>query len=196
MKYLVMIILYLVSLPADLLGMLAVLIVRAAWGENLRFETVEDRNGLPALACDLKPDSWPCRTWYRQKMGGEYVTRPEELVDQYGTWITWGGTTLAPHAVFYGPGQAAVDQDYTTEVQYHEHVHCEQGEAHMLSSAIVGLTVVVFGPVWLGILVWSTGYIFMGLGGWLTAALRGEEAYRGSYHEEAAYEITANRETW
>jgi len=192
MRYLGIIIIYAVSLPADILGMLAVLLVRALWGENLRFETVEDRASLPALACDLIPGSWASRTWYRQKINGAYMLRRENEVATFGRWVTWGGTTLGPHAVFYGPGQA-VTTGNKTDVQYHEHIHCEQAEAHMLSSAIIGAFAAVFGPLWLSVVIWSTGYIFMGVGGWVVAFLRGEKPYSGSYHEEAAYGITAQR---
>jgi hypothetical protein len=34
--------------------------------------------------------------------------------------------------------------------------------------------------------IWTTGYLMMGISGWLTALLRGEEAYWGSTHEESA----------
>jgi hypothetical protein len=104
----------------------------------------------------------------------------------------WGGTTLG-HGIFYGPDGRHGSGGWTG-TQAHEHIHVEQYEVSMLRSFIVGLIVgivlmvlghpVVSIVIFLG--VWTTGYLMMGVSGWLTAVLRGEEAYWGSTHEESA----------
>jgi hypothetical protein len=64
----------------------------------------------------------------------------------------------------------------------------------MLRSFLVGLAagsvVLGLGHPWvaLGLFlgIWASGYLMMGVAGWLTAVLRGEPAYWGSSHEESA----------
>jgi hypothetical protein len=190
--------LYATSLPWDFVGWILVLAIYWMWGENLRWEKRpglgEDGRpypGLSALACDLKPDSWPARSWYRYKEidaktgKAGYTRNRDSLVASHGEWRTWGGTTLAAHAVFYGPGVVASGE--WSPVQLHEHVHCEQAEAAMLLSFLAGLFVSFFAGPLIGFIIWWTGYIQMGVANWTTAVLRGESPYRGSHHEEAAY---------
>lgn len=187
------IVLYLVCAPWNLLvGWPVVLLIRLLWGKELRWETppyYKTEGGGPALTCQIRPGSFPVsqgrwpKGWY--------------LHDRK-TGAAWGATTLG-HAIFYGPGGRDCNwPDIWTRTQAHEHVHVEQFEASMLGGFIVGVSIAVVLAVLghhvagliLGGLIWSMGYLVMGVGGWLTALLRGEKAYRGSQHEESAYAQT------
>lgn len=197
MKTKLQLILYFVCLPNDLLGWLAVLLIRALWGERLSWDTPgsqiskkfpRGRPGGPVLSVDLKEGSFPVAegTWpkgfYLKKVAKQKRSHP----------VSWGGTTLG-HAIFYGPGRRAPAGGKWSLIQVHEHVHVEQFEAAMLRSFIVGLIVAIGGQstasLVLGLIIWSLGYLLMGAANWTTAVLRGEDAYRGSHHEEAAYAI-------
>ena len=159
--------LYLVSLPADILwGWPIILLIRLLWGKNFEWES-------EALVCDLRPESWPARTWYTR----------------------WGGTTLSPHAIFYKDGLRNSPGKPWAGIQVHEHVHVEQGEASCLRSFLVALGTSVllltlghsWPALWAGLILWILGYPLMGIANWGTAWLRGEEPYEGSNHEESAY---------
>lgn len=164
--------LYVVCFPQNLVSWLAVLVIRALWGEDLEWESPTEigRPGGPVLTVSLREDSWPSRTWYRK----------------------WGGTTLG-HAIMYAHGRRARAGERWEPIQVHEHVHVEQFEAAMLKSLVVGLAVAIMlhsiAGVMFGVAIWSTGYVAMGAANWTTAWLRGEDPYRGSHHEEAAYAI-------
>lgn len=187
-------ILYFVCLPVDLLSWTVILFMRAAWGERLEWETPKaiGRPGGPVLSVDLSEGSWPVSpgTWPK----GWYLKRESKKEPSHPR--TWGGTTLG-HAIFYGPGRRAPLGLPWAPVQVHEHVHVEQFEAAMLRSFLVGLAVAVLAHLWgqstafwiLGGVIWFLGYPLMGAANWTTALLRGEDAYRGSHHEEAAYAI-------
>lgn len=160
---------YIWTWPFDIIVWLVWVILWAAWGEKLRWED-------GCLVFNWKVDSWPARTWYRK----------------------WGGTTMG-HAIFYNwYVREEGEVEKFEPIQVHEHVHVEQFEVWMLSSLIIGLIVQltvgfahgewVTGSV-LGGIIWFLGYAWMGVGGFLTAIVRGEDAYRGSAHEEAAYAI-------
>lgn len=184
-----------------------VLLMRLLWGEDLRWEAppnAEKTGAGPGLWCDLRPDSWPALSWYRKKIGGEYVELPAIFSETWGQWQTWGATTLG-HGGFFGPGKSKkleyigggdpklVESWVITEE--HENVHVEQFEASMFRSFTVatynGAILAALGHPWwaLGMFLfnWWMGYLWMGISGWLTAWLRGEDPYRGSHHEEAAY---------
>ena len=145
----------------------ATLLIRLFWGENLRWEQRPDEilGDGPSLWCDLKPDSWPARTWYEK----------------------WGGIS---------------SEDGWRDIQHHEHRHVEQFEAAMLRSFIVGGSNAVvlaalghpIAALVVGLVTWWAGYLLMGIANWLTAALRGEDPYRGSHHEEAAYDSVKARD--
>lgn len=176
-------ILFLVALPWDLLvAWPIVLLIRGLWGKDLRWETPpaysreHGGGGGPCLTCTIRENSFPVtpgrwpRGWYLHKDSG----------------CPWGGTTLG-HAIFYGPYA-------TARTKTHEHIHVEQAEVSMVQGFVVGLACgivlwslghPVAGTVVL-LAVWTTGYLVMGLAGWLTAMLRGEEAYWGATHEESA----------
>lgn len=188
-------VLYLVSLPWDLLvAWPTVLLIRVLWGKDLRWETPRAYSwkhgggGGPCLTCTIRENSFPVTpgTWPR----GWYLLR--------GTSQPWGGTTLG-HAIFYGP-RGRLDAEGWTFVQAHEHVHVEQSEVAAVQGLFFGLVAGIIpwalGHVVAGTVVfagcWTFGYLTMAAAGWLTAALRGEEAYWGSTHEESARAQTDN----
>lgn len=149
----------------------AILLIRALWGRNLRWETPPAPHpGGPVLVCELRPDSWPARTWYRP----------------------WGATTLG-HAIFYNVGQ--VEPKDWNSIQQHEHVHVEQFEGIALASFFFGLTTAItlatlghgVAAFVLGTTEWWVGYLLWGACNWAVAGLRGESVYRGSSHEEGAF---------
>ena len=183
------IVLYIIALPWNLLvAWPVVLLIRLFWGQGLRWETppsydyYKGGGGGPCLSCQIRPGSWAVtpgifpKGWYFNKR----------------TNTPWGGTALG-HAVFYGPNGRS-DSKKWTETQAHEHIHVEQFEVSMLGSFIVGLAVGILlwalGHLFEGGLaffcIWQAGYFMMGLSGWVTAWLRGEEMYHGSAHEESA----------
>lgn len=165
-----------------------VLAIRVLWGKDLCWEKPppytreKGGGGGPCLTCQMKDGSFPViqgtfpKGWYWHKKRG----RP------------WGGTALG-HGIFYGPNGRKGKDDWTN-TQNHEHVHVEQHEVAMLRSFIVGLVagivVLGLGHPWAALVlflgIWTSGYFMMGIAGWLTAFLRGEEAYWGSTHEESA----------
>lgn len=176
-------ILYIVALPWDILvAWPVVLLIRALWGEDLRWETpkpydrIKGGGGGPCLTCRIREGSFPVTPGVFLK--GWYL--------RFRTGKPWGGTALG-HGIFYGP--------YAGEhTRTHEHIHVEQAEVAMLQGFLVGL--LVGGVLWavdrsvvgmvLFLSLWFTGYLMMAIAGWLTALLRGEQAYWGSTHEESA----------
>lgn len=167
---------FLPSLSLDVLwGWPAVLVIRLLWGEYLRWER-------EALVCQLRGDSWPVndKAW----LGGWYLHRQAGL-----TPTPWGGTTLSPHAIFYGPHRnLGGSPEHWSPVQQHEHVHVEQGEVAQLCSLLVGAEVWSLQHPYLGLATWTLcGYALLSACGWIIAWLRGESPYRGSVHEESAY---------
>ncbi len=137
----------------DILVIPLILLIHLLWGENLRTE------GL-SVCTDLKPDSWPRRTWFAK----------------------WGGITLG-HAIMFGrlPPRSTV---------VHELVHEKQYEGAMIKSLIVGLLVLlVTGKIWLSYVIWALGWLLYLCSNWLVALMRGLPVYRGSAHEEHAYAV-------
>ena len=188
------IVLYLMALPWNLtICWPAVLLIRLFWGKNLRWEKdpSKDSGDGYSLWTDLRPGSWPSRSWYTYKTDGKKTPNPMHLVEKFGPYRTWGGTTLG-HGGFYGPGQVTGEW---SRLQEHEHIHVEQYEAAMFRSFFTStvwlIVVLALGHptaafiTWL--VMWWGGYLWMGVANWTTAVLRGEPAYRGSHHEESAY---------
>lgn len=183
--------LFAMSLPVDLVMWAAILVIWALWGTKLRW--VEW-----SLWCELKPESWPARTWYRYVQNGRPIENPEQHQAVHGRWRTWGGTTFG-HGGFYGPGIGSAS-GYGNEVEVHEHVHVEQYEAWMFASWVLSL------PPWITLLalghptaatlvalgIWMGGGLIRSLAGNAVAWFRGESSYRGAAHEEAAYAIAAD----
>ena len=108
----------------------------------------------------------------------------------------WGGTTLG-HGGWYAPhytGGKGIDQP----VEFHEHVHVEQYEAGMLRSFIWAVAVFILlfklghlqEAIIAGLAFWFSGGLMTWIPNWLQAKVRGEKAYLGSHHEEAAYART------
>jgi len=183
-------ILYLVTLPWDLLiAWPVVLIIRLLWGKNLHWETPppyersKGGGGGPCLTCQIGHGTFPVvpgvfpKGWYYNKR----------------TKSAWGGTALG-HAIFYGPDGRTDFRSQWSRTQAHEHVHVEQFEVAMLQSLIVGVAAglvvgflesALYGSI-VFLIIWTLGYLLMGIAGWATATLRGEEAYWGSAHEESA----------
>lgn len=143
------------------------LFVRLFWGTSLLWEIAPTSGGLWALTVDLREDSWFNRKW----------------------GSAWAGTTLG-HSIVYGAGRRVPGAAWSP-IQAHEHDHVEQFEGSMAVHALLGLLIGTLSAVvdfaWaIGLAVWFLGYlVFLG-GGWLGAILRGENAYAGSAHEEAA----------
>ena len=188
------VVLYIVCLPWDLVAYSVVLLIRLFWGKDLRWETppyASKQGGGPCLTCQIKKMSLPVRRgiwpvgWY---LHDRKTGRP------------WGGTTLG-HGIFYGPGGRVDSPGHWSKTQEHEHYHVEQFEASMVqalfAAVITGAVVWSLGhpiPALISFsFIWFTGYLFMGVGGWVTALLRGEPAYRGSQHEESARAQTYKR---
>lgn len=175
MKTKAQIFLYLLALPWNLtVAWPAVLLIRLLWGHALRWEMPPaPLPGGAVLACDLRPDSWPARTWYKP----------------------WGGTTLG-HGIFYGAH--VIRGGVWGRVQAHEHVHVEQFEVSMFGSAFMGMVswsvIAELGhgglAVLVGTLLWWAGGLLTVIGGAAVALMRGESPYRGSAHEESAYSQT------
>lgn len=162
---------WLVTLPWDILVYLAVLAFWALWGQKLHWET--------GLWCELKPNSWPMRTWYAR----------------------YWGTTFG-HGGFYAPTKSG-GEGLDTHVEVHEHVHVEQYEVSMFIGFVLGLSLFgIFNYLKMNLLtssfialgVWMSGFMLFIASGWIVAALRGEHAYRGSQHEEAAYALVEQYE--
>lgn len=178
---------YLFTFPADIIVWFVVLFIWLLWGTKLEWNE--------GLWCELKKNSWPARSWYRLKIKGEYVKLPEKYYSVHGEWLTWGGTCFG-HGGFYGPGKAG-ERGIDTRTEYHEHIHVEQTEVALLLSFLQAM--VVFGALfylrqpklalWIGGGVWIVGFLFKAMSGGIVAWLRGEDPYRGSTHEEAAYAL-------
>jgi len=150
---------YLFTLATDLLGLLAVAVWRLFGASDYRFERPPKGPGLWALTCDVP--------W----LPGRY-----------------GAMTLAPHVIVYRRGRRLPSG--WSRIQAHEHRHGEQYEAAGLASSCVSLWGFL-GAVegWLALAVWVCGpWLYMGCG-YAVAWLRGEDPYRGSHNEEAAYAL-------
>ena len=162
MKPATRILLYLVSLPNDLLiAWPIVLLIHLLWGTRLYWED-------GALASIRRPGSW---------------------IDK-----RWRFSTTLGHGISYHSNHRGLGDDPKTAVRVHEHVHVEQSEAAMLGSFVTACLlygVLGVGWWWLALLVWSLGNVLFAVAGWVTAILRGEDAYRGAHFEEAAYAVDA-----
>ena len=168
-------------LPAFLGSALVVVLSWLFWGKRLFFV---DR----VLCMDFKPNSWPCRSWYRIKIDGKYVLNPQRLWGKFGKWRTWGGTTFVG-AMILGPGRAGDDyKAIDTDVESHEHKHIEQFAAAQIASMIYGIAIYArTGDHYLFAVVWATGALVYYLASMLQAFVGGKDPYRGNHLEERAY---------
>jgi hypothetical protein len=172
------------TLPLDAVTFLVVLVVRVLWGNRLEWKD--------GLWTELRPYSWPSRTWYRYKGKDGYQRNPEELRGFLGEWQTWGGTCLG-HGGFFGPGRSG-GPGIDTPVEFHENIHVEQAEISMMTAFLAAVLILIgsqFLPIWFAcFLGWVSGAILKAVSGWLVAVLRGGDPYWESMHERAAYAIT------
>lgn len=160
---------YFFTWPWDILAWVFwILPFYALWGRDLRWEE-------GSLVFNLRDDSWFYKKFYTR----------------------WGGT-CGGHAIMYAPHVPRSSPDTKLHrIVVHEQFHAKQYEAFMFSAFVLGLIwlfVIGFSASWpLAVTVfsvqWVTGYIFMGVGGWLTALIRGERGYRDAHHEQAAYAV-------
>lgn len=155
--------------PGDIISWLIVLGSWAFWGTKLHW--------LGGLWFEFKENSWPMRTWYRR----------------------WAGTSFG-HGGWYAPGRSG-STGIDTDVEAHEHVHSEQYEMSMLFGFISALAVFVYHfaaygtfIVWLPLAIWTFSGVLLYQCSLATAYMRGEDPYRGSTLEEAAYSLGAEFE--
>jgi hypothetical protein len=108
----------------------------------------------------------------------------------------WHFSTALARSIAYQPGARALPPEPLTQVQEHEHVHIRQTEDRMTWSLFLGLVllpIVGQADLPLGFLVFFIVWIsggFSQVANWLTAAMRGGDAYRDSEHEMSAYAQT------
>ena len=177
---------YLWTNTCDLLTWLSVLFIWLCWGTNLRW--------VEGLWCDLKPNSWPARTWYRKKdKDGLHISVPVEHQPTFGRYQTWGGTALGPHGGFYGPGMAG-GPGIDTPAEEHEHKHPEQWEVALLVGWLTQLLFMAalllkgMEPFWiLHLTLWTISSWFAYSCSVFQAWLRGENPYRENMYEESVY---------
>jgi len=159
---------YIWTWPLDVpLWILWILPFRAAWGRDLRWEE-------GSLAFTLKEDSWPMRTWYKD----------------------WSGTSIG-HALMYAPHVKPAADGTLHRITVHEQFHVKQFESITLGSflwAWVPFGVLAAYGHWTaafvcGSILWLGATLQHAVGNWLCAWIRGERAYRDSYHEQAAYAV-------
>jgi hypothetical protein len=159
------ILVYLFTLPGDLICWTFVLLIGGFFGDRFVWQ-----NGL---WFEIAKDSWFYKTFLKDITGGTMG---------HGGWYR---SDLI--------GEDGID----TKLEFHEHVHVEQYEAVMTAIFVVVLGFFLNGTirgdissVWLMSLVyWAIGGLIGAASGWLVAVLRGERAYSGSSHEEAAYAL-------
>ena len=146
------------TLPPALISWTVVLFVRVFWGHKLEW--------LDGLWCELKPDSWPARTWYKK----------------------WGGTTLV-RGGFYAPNRKGEPGKIDTRTEAHEHIHIEQSESNSLYGFLLFIYLSVFTSVGLltSLIIWTAAPVLIYLCAGIQAVVRGESFYKGNHYEEHAY---------
>jgi len=111
------------------------------------------------LVLRMSADGWPVRTWYRN----------------------WGGTTLG-HAILVNPRREV------SKLVFHELRHVEQYEGFSVAGVVFGLVFLLLGhPLAAVSSAALAGFLCM-LSAMTVAWMRGEDFYRGSATEEAAYD--------
>lgn len=176
--------LYLASLPGDVIAWVVVFAIWFFWGTKLHW--------YEGLWCELKPDSWPTRTWYRVTVKGRHVLNTD--TEKYGTWLTWGGTTLG-HGGFFGPCRSG-DTGIDSLVEAHERVHVEQYEVAMVAGSLLSV-VQALGLMWTGqdpnwawlLTQWVLSALYLYGISCVVAWLRGENPYFENAAEENAYDF-------
>lgn len=154
------IVLWFLCAPGDFLGHFVILFFWIFWGE---FSSAGSGYWVR-----LKPASWPVRTWYRG----------------------WKGTT------FCHGGILCVEHDREKLIVKHESIHIEQFEVIQIFS-FIGF-IISLGASWLvrsnipwifSICFWALSWPIVNICSSIVARLRGENPYKGSSLEEAAYSI-------
>lgn len=144
-------------------GMLLAFVIHLLWGKRKFF--TEDG----VLVTELKEDSWPMRTWYKN----------------------WGGTCFG-YGIMLAPNMHE-------SVLKHELVHTEQQEVGDVAGLVCGLiastSVGIGGNPGLAALLFFVFWLFLGRINYICASLvaflRGENsAYTGNTNEEAARAIS------
>lgn len=157
--------LWIATLPNDIIALLGVLICWAFWGTKLRW--------IYGPWCELKQGSWPVRTWYSK----------------------WGGTTFGHGGILgpgYAGGKG-IDTLMERHEDVHVEQH-EVAMVMSFSTALITLAALLQSPttVWtwvVPLVIWSLGSLAYITSSWMVAWFRGESLYRGSSHEEAAYAL-------
>lgn len=156
-------VLFLFTLPWSLVGWAWILLLRLfGFVENLRWE------GTAVLVGTFTPRA--TAIWrYSTTLARAIAYQPHHVLGPVGTW---------------------------SQVQEHEHVHIRQVEDRMTWSLALGLVLLLIVGLhdvslglWVFFIVWITGG-FSQVANWLTAAMRGGDAYRDSEHELSAYAQT------
>ena len=116
------------------------------------------------------------------------------LTAEWRSWAakTWKFSTTLGRGIIYSPGARDDMFGPSNRTECHEIVHVRQVEDLMCLSLLVGIIVWVITSNWLlGLLIWFSGGLWMGLG-YVTAALRYgiKNMYRDSEYELSAYAQT------
>jgi len=113
------------------------------------------------------------------------------------TWYKdWSGTSIG-HALMYAPHVKPAADGTLHRITVHEQFHVKQFESITLGSflwAWVPFGVLAAYGHWTaafvcGSILWLGATLQHAVGNWLCAWIRGERAYRDSYHEQAAYAV-------
>ena len=125
-------------------------------------------------------------------IGAAEKLRWEKTLVLTAQWRPWAAkrwkysTTLGRGIVYHGEWRSLPGLVYS-RIQSHEHVHVRQIEDLMMLSFLVGLAVALYTGQWgLGAALWWSGGLWQ-VPDFITALLRGGNAYRDSEHERAAY---------
>lgn len=178
MRSIFQLLLYPICLPADILAGVVSLILWLFWGTDLRFEK------RPGVDVEGKPfpGNWAL-SWSLKEMAWD--------------WYEYGATTLSAHVIMYREGFTHPDEpEEWMPIQIHEHVHCEQYEQASVAGLFLGLTALLTGaPALSVVLLWALSQPVVLGAAYVVAILRGEDAYRGANHEEAAYAIDGDHDS-
>jgi hypothetical protein len=153
---------YLFSLPSDLIATLLLLVLAPFQsGLGLCLERRPDAPGLWALSLDV------------DGLHGVYMA-----------------VTIAPHVMFYRSG-CHFGQGWS-QLQDYEHQRCERLEVSSLAGALLGLGSFVLGAPWfVALALWMPApWVYM-IASYAVAWLRGEDPSRGAHNEEASYALAA-----
>jgi hypothetical protein len=146
---------------------------------------------------------WVLLMWAIRAAGDLRWERPAVLTAVWKPWAAriWKYSTTLGRGVVYQPSARAAVGEPWTRIQHHEHVHVRQVEDYMLLGFIIGgMVTLASGGNWvLGVVLWWSSGMWQ-LPNFITAALRGGDAYRDSEHERSAYAQTdewgAMGESW